>query len=269
MRSSLLICRLTCLELLQNNAFRFLLLAAFIAPLAAFVLSNLFMHDLGKVFIDGIIGLHHLFAWAFILFFAAPLLAKDIESKTCYLLLCPPVTRNQYLIGRFIGILSIFMLIFSALAVSSACITVSLFDESYSGYMVGLSVATIPTISFFQFINYLSMLGALMFIFSWATGVAEVMLFTMAVLFLSWIFPPVLNAMQDPNLAKHNPEWNHHIIEAIYQLFPHLNSANIATAIAYGKDLPIPQITAYSLEHITYTALCLILASILFKKRDL
>ena len=82
-------------------------------------------------------------------------------------------------------------------------------------------------------------------------------------------FPPILNALQNPDLAKETPAWNHHIIETAYQLLPHLNGANIATAIAYGKDLPTPQILAYSLEHITYTALCLILASILFKKRDL
>ena len=150
MRTTLLICRLTCLELLQNNAFRFLLLGAFMAPLAAFVLTGLFMQDLGKVFIDGVIGLHHLFAWAFILFFAAPLLAKDVESKTCYFLLCPPVTRNQYLMGRFIGIVSMFAVLLAILALSSACITVTLFDESYSGYMSGLSLAAIPSISFFN-----------------------------------------------------------------------------------------------------------------------
>ena len=266
---TLLISRLTSLELLQNNAFRVLLLGALILPLAAFILCNLFMQDIGKVFIDGIIGLHHLFAWAFILFFASPLLAKDVESKTCYLLLCPPVTRNQYLMGRFIGILGMFVLLFFVLAISSACITASLFDESYSGYMSGLTLLTIPSISFFQFVNYLSMIGALIFIFSWATGVAEIMLFTMSVLFLSWLFPPMLSALQRPDLAQHTPEWNQLLIKGVYQLFPHLNGANIATALAYGKELPLPQITAYCIEHITYTALCLILASILFRKRNL
>jgi len=264
-----LISRLTCLELLQNKAFRILLTAAAIAPMASFIFSNLFMQNIGKVFIDGLLALNHLFAWLFILFFTAPLLGRDLESKTCYFLLCPPVTRNQYLIGRFIGLLLIFLLLFAVLAISGTLITWVLFDSSYVAYMAGLTLTSPVSIAFFLFLNYLSVMGAVIFIFSWATGIAELMLFSSAILFLSWIFPPVLNALQNPEVAKQAPSWSTFLLDSIYQLLPHLNGTTIATSIAYGEKIPLIHILAFSFEHISYVMIGVLLASIIFKKRDL
>ncbi len=238
-------------------------------PLFAFIFANLFMMNIGKVFIDALAGLNHLIATVFILFFIVPLLARDIESRVCYLLLTPPVSRLQYILGRFTGVVFTFFALMLLLILSGTLFTLLLLQGSLPIYHAGLESSTVASLIFFQLFHYLSLIGITFFIFSWATGMAEIMLFTSAVTFFSWSFPPVLAALKSPEASRDMPVWMNTLLDSIYQILPHLNGNQITLMLGHGISVSLQEIAAYCLEHLTYTAAGVILAALFFRRRDL
>lgn len=261
--------KLTCLELLQNRAMRSLMAFLLLFPFASFIFTNLFLMDIGKVFVDAMAGLSHLVGIVYILFFAAPLLARDIEARVCYFLLTPPVSRNQYLLGRFAGISTIFILLLVVLSITGTLCAWLVLEGNFAVYHSGLTLSRIAVLAFFQFFHYISLLGIALFIFSWASGMAEIMLFTSLVTLLCWVFPPIIQAMQNPEVVKDIPLWITQLLDAVYGLLPHLNGSEIALALAHGVSIGAVPTTYYALEHISYAVIAVILSMWLFSKRDL
>lgn len=265
----LAISHLTCLELLQSRAMRSLIATLLLLPFASFIFTNLFLMDIGKVYVDTMAGLSHLVAIIYILFFAAPLLARDIEAHVCYFLLTPPVSRPQYLLGRFFGITLIFILLLILLSIVGTFGVWLVLDNNYLVHQSGLTLPRIAVLAFFQFFHYISLLGVTVFIFSWATGMAEIMLFTSMVTFLCWVFPPIIQALQNPDVAKDMPAWVTRLLESTYSLLPHLNGSEIASSLAHAISIGIAPAAYYTLEHLSYAAITVILGIWLFNRRDL
>lgn len=266
---TLAITRLTCLELLQNRAMRSLISALLLLPFVSLIFTNLFLMDIGKVFVDAMAGLSHLIAIIYILFFATPLISKDIESRVCYFLLTPPVSRNHYILGRFLGICLIFITLLLILSLSGTLSAWLVLEDNFTIHHSGLSISSIPTLMFFQFFHYISLLGVALFIFSWATGMAEVMLFTTLITFLCWIFPPIMKALQNPDVAQDIPAWITILLDYTYGLLPHLNGAEIASSIGHGINIPATATLYYATEHLSYAVIGALLAMWSFRNRDL
>jgi hypothetical protein len=117
--------------------------------------------------------------------------------------------------------------------------------------------------------QYLSLIAVSFFVFSWATGSAEVLSFTFLIWLLAWFFPPVLVAMQDSEVAKTIPTYLHLFLEACYQLLPHLTGGEIANRLAHGQGLRLKETVFFLLEHVAYTMILVQLALMLFRRRDL
>jgi len=256
-------------EVINARLFRLMLLAPMVLSLLALTFTGLFMLDLGKVFVDSMFTTAHILCFAFLMFMTVPFLARDIEARFTYVLLTLPINRNQYLIGRFLGLTMAFLLLISALAVVSVLsleLTQFIWDDLYmASANAGNIILGIALIS----CQYLSLMAVALFVFSWATGPAEVLSFTFLIWLLSWIFPPVLTAMQDADVAETVPPLLQAFLEGCYQLLPHLTGGDIANRLAHGASLSGSDISLYIAEHTAYTVILLILSTLLFRRRNL
>ncbi|MDX8380476.1 MAG: hypothetical protein R8M14_00005 [Ghiorsea sp.] len=269
MQSWINITKLTFLEVFQARTYRILLSSTFLVPIFGFLLSSLFLVDLGKVYMDGMIGMVHLFSIVFILFVAVGLLSKDIEQKICYFLLSAPATRISYLFGRFTGLLGVFALMLLLIALESSLAGYYYVGNIAEIYQSGFVWTNVFELIFLHSFQYIALLGFVFFVFSWASGAAEIMLFSTTAFLFSWVFPPILLALQNPEVASKVPPFIYKFLEFLYQLLPHLNGSSIALEIAHGKDVSFFSMAIYCLEHASYTAVFLMIAIWFFSRRDL
>ncbi|MDQ7004203.1 MAG: hypothetical protein Q9N67_04495 [Ghiorsea sp.] len=264
------ITKLTWLEVVQGRVFQILLASTLLAPLFGAVLSSLFMMDIGKVYMDGVMAFVHFISMAFILFIAASLLARDIEQKVCYLLVVQPASREAYWIGRFFGFVLAYVLLVSLLVIESVLLGEFIFSAKAAVYLAGYSWLNMSLLIFLHSFQYISLLALVFFIVSWATGLAEIIFFSTMGLILSWVFPQLLLVMGQSQGVEGAPVLLYQIFEWIYQLLPHLNGANIALLLTHGDErLTVADMSLYIMEHVGYAGVFLGLGIWLFRQRDL
>ncbi len=260
---------LTLFELWQNRTFKTLLTVALLTPLLAVGLSSLFLYDIGKVYVDVVAAMAQLLAVVFFIFLVVTLLSRDIFDRIVYVFLTPPMSRRDYYIGRFLGIVAVFVLLLLVLLLSSVLGAWLYLDGLSDMYQSGYKWNYLGQLVFFNFFQYISILGFIFFVVSWSSGNAETMLFTLAMLIFSWIFPPVLAALQSPDVMKDTPEFVVYFLQWIYDVIPHLRGADITLSIAHGGSIGYQDTFLYVAEHILYSVIFFALGLAVFKRRDL
>jgi ABC-type transport system involved in multi-copper enzyme maturation permease subunit len=112
------------LELVRLKVFYFLLFFAMGTILVSFFASNLKIQDQFQILKDVSLGGMSMFSWLLAVLATAMLLPKDIEDRTLYTILAKPVSRFEYLLGKFLGVV---LLIFIALSLMSALFVAMLY----------------------------------------------------------------------------------------------------------------------------------------------
>jgi len=263
------IARLTWLELWQNRTYKTLLVMAALTPLGGITLGALFMADIGKVYMDAVAAVSQLLAVVFLLFLAVKLLSRDIFDRVCYILLTTPVTRTDYYSGRFIGLVLVFMVLLIDLMLSAVLGAFFYIEGKAEIYQSGYSWLLVAEMMFFHFFQYVSLLGIIFFIVSWSSGDAETMLFTVSVLIFTWVFPPVLKAMQNPDVSSEVPDMILNMLQVVYEMIPHLQGGEISLRLAHGSHIGLSDALLYALEHTLYGIVFFVIGLIIFKRRDL
>lgn len=269
MNSMLEIMRFTALEIMRMRVFYVLVVVATLLPVAAIIFSNLFLFDIAKVQADVLVAGARILAALYILFIAVTLLGRDIGQKVCHLFLVPPLSRYSFLTGRFLGLLiGMFALMLVVMLSSEASIILSLNPEGEYGrdalpWLTGFSLAG------FTFYQHISLLAAVILICTWATGLAEMLVFSVALLIVTWIVPPIILALQSPEITSQFPAIVTNLIEAVGMILPQLNGGDIGLALAHGLPISYRKIILHLLEHASYASMMFGLALLVFSRRDL
>jgi len=262
--------RFTWLEILRMRVFHLLIaFLVLIMPIATLTISGLFFFDVSKVQIDVLSAGMHAAAMVYILFIATTLMGRDISSGACYFLLAPPLTRSQYIAGRFLGLLTgLIILIAVASLVAEALTALSMYTR-FPIYRHGLEWFTGLYLGGGVLIQYISLLAVAVFICAWATAIAEMLTFVIAFMFLAWTFPTILTVLQSPEILQQVPPFVATLIHATSWLFPELNGAMVGLKLAHGLGFDTAELFAFIIQHVGYTMLMLGGAAWLFSKRSL
>ncbi len=181
------------------------------------------------------------------------LVYKEIEKKTIYTLLSKPIHRFQFLLGKFFGlVLTLFIM------------------------LLLMSIIFLGLVFFHTFKVEWQLLIAILFIF------LELCLITSVALLFSCFSTPILSSLftlafylightawgLEILIEKIKTGFGKTLAQILYHFLPDLENFNFKTEIVY--NLPIPaKIFLYStLYGIFYTLFVLILALIIFRKRD-
>ncbi len=260
--------RLTLRELLHQRAYMLLTIVALLVPWLLIIPMSLFLIDLGKVLADMLFAAEHVFLSCFIFFIAAPLMARDIEQKVCHLLLTIPLKRSRYIIARFSGT-ALAMLPMLLLFLLSSCAALEMVAHFWPVYVTSGIGLSFLIGGLMLLLPYLSLLGLLYLISTASSGGAETLVFLLSAWLLSWSVPPVLAALQQPEVMTKIPDWISALITTIDHILPHLSSGQLALDIAHQHIPPGVQLGAYALEHLAYMLITLMLSIIIFERRDL
>ena len=136
-------------------------------------------------------------------------------------------------------------------------------------YRHGISHGQGFTLALLSFFQHISLLAMVIMICVWATGMAEMLVFSIAAIFLSWTLPPIIYALQSQEVTQHVPPLISSLTNSIGYIFPQLNGGDIAVALAHGVNISNTDIFLHFTEHFSYALIMFVLALLIFSRRDL
>jgi ABC-type transport system involved in multi-copper enzyme maturation permease subunit len=225
---------------------------AILMTLSGLLLGQLSIRQDEKILKDIGLPAMDLFGTLIAIFVGTGLVSKEIERRSLYPLLAKPLTRGEFYMGKFAG------LVFTLL-VNLAVMTAGL-------YMTLLATGrrADPRLLAAIYPIFLSLLLVVAFamLFSTLTSSALASVFTVGVV-VAGRFTDVVRNMRE--VAPGVPSW---LAESLYLALPNLRNFDFKDRVAYGDPVPggvLAGVTAYAAIYVT---IVLVLGLVSFRSRD-
>ena len=268
MTTLLPIALITFKEGVRNRALYGITLLALLFFFANFLISGMFMQEVGKVAVDIALSAVSLSGLLLVLFVGINLMAKDLDKKTIYMVLSRPISRSQYIIGKFFGmaLLIIVTMIFLGIC---AMLSIQLIKMVYPNYFARFSWAMILLALSFNTLAMI-LLSALAFLFASFTSTSFITLvLTVIAYIIGQSLSDVKELVEAPQaVGIHVSSATVKLVQIAYYLFPNLSIFNIKTQAAHALSISLSYIFWTVVYGLVYTALAITGASILFRRRE-
>ncbi len=191
------------------------------------------------------------------IFIGVGLVSKEMDKRTLYALLAKPLSRWEFLLGKFAGLLM-------TLTVNTAAMALGLYAalwvvkhplERADGYVL---------VAVYLILLKLGLIVALALLFSCFTTPFLAILFT-AGIYVAGVFAADLRAMK---MVEINPGTTK-LLQVISYLLPNFEDFNVMGAVAHGRIVPGSLVGNATLYAVVYGAIVLTLAAVVFSKRNL
>jgi len=184
----------------------------------------------------------------------ASLLRREMEQRTLYTVLSREVSRTEFVVGKYLGLLAVFGAGLAAVAVLMAGY------QAFWGQTPGLPVAVAV---YGNLLEIALLVAATVFLGSFTTP-AMASLGTVA-LYVSGHSTETLREF----LALRGEHAPRLAIEVLYHAVPNLTDFNYRNAARYGDAVPIATLGAATAYAAIWVALLLGAAALLFRRREL
>lgn len=264
-----LIMKITFKDAIRSRVLFGITILAVLLFAANVVITNLFSLEIGKVMIDVAFAALSLAGLSIIFLLGIGHLSQDIHNKTVYMIVSRPVTRAQYLMGKFGGmalLLMVAMAILGALALVSFGIGCTLFQGS--GLPRNFSWLTLLiTIGF----HFLSLLVALSFAFFFtiiSSSMYLAMLFSFCVYFIGNSLETIVKVLLKGEFLQVGPSYVV-LMKGISWLFPNFSAFDLKANLAYGLPHDLPYLLWTGLYGCAYILLMILFTLLAFRRKDI
>lgn len=201
-----------------------------------------------------------------VIFIGGALIPRDIQSRTIYSIATLPVSRTRYLLEKYLG-----------LALLLSCSLALLGALNLSG--IWLVAANYPPDKALRWGNYLIyllfdlekllVLSSVLVLFSAvATSSLLPMVLTLAVYAIGMTSEKVKLFLETASGAENASPALKAVVRAIYYVFPNLSSFDFKVQMIYALPVDPKLLLLTFLYGIGYATVMLVLASVLFSRRD-
>ena len=252
----------------RNRAFYGISLIALLLMVAAFFISGMVMRDVGKVAVDMALSTVSFAGLLLVLFVGIDLMAKDLDKRTIYMVLARPISRHQYIVGKFFGISLLIVTTVFILSLFGA-ISIFLVKWAIPDYFPRFSWGPVLLADVFIAIS-LIMLSSLSFLFA---SFASTSFITLVLTIISYIIgqssSTVKALVENPQAAGITVSpITVKLVQIAYYLFPNLSFFDIKTQAAHGLAIPMTYILLTICYGIVYICMVIVFAAFLFRKKE-
>jgi ABC-type transport system involved in multi-copper enzyme maturation permease subunit len=226
------------------------------------------MQEVGKVAVDMSLSTVSFSGLLLVLFVGINLMAKDLDKRTIFMVLSRPISRSQYIVGKFIG-MALLIVTTTAMLSVVAIISILLIKISYPTYFDRFSPELVSLSLLFTTIM-LVLLSALSFLFASFTSTSFI---TLILTVITYIIgqsltdvkalveaPQIVGIQVSPVTVK--------LVQAAYYIFPNLSFFDIKTQAAHGLSIPASSVAWIVFYGLVYTGLSITLAALIFRKKE-
>jgi len=220
--------------------------------LGSFLVSELTLGEMHRILADLGLSAMQLIGTLIAVFIGSTLVAGDVERRVLYPVLAKPVSRTQYLVGRYLGLAAALLVNLAVMALVLAGVLV--FE---AGSLRPIDAAFCAAVAM-QGIQFL-MVGAVAVLFSAISSTTLAAIFSLAVAVAGQLTNEMRALWQGP------ATW---VPQLLWYLLPNLGSLNLNEAVIY-RAAPPPAAWTAALYGLLYAASALALAALAFERRDL
>jgi Cu-processing system permease protein len=252
-RRLIAVARNTYLESVRQKLFVSLLVFGFLLMASALILKDISIQQDAKILMDVGLASIEFFGSLVAIFIGADIVSRDIERRTVHLLLVKPLSRTEFVIGRFlglgatllscVGLMAIGLVL--ALATVRAAPRVAVLTALVAMAMQLLVSGAIATCLSALASRPLAMIGA-------------------TILCLLGRMSDVLKNVSV--VIEGFPDW---LGKTVYYTVPNLRAFDLKTRAVYGDAIPATLLVELALYALTYCGVLLALATLAFERRDL
>jgi ABC-type transport system involved in multi-copper enzyme maturation permease subunit len=241
-------------EAVRNRLLYALLFFAILLILSGIFLSTLSYVDSERILQDIGFGAIRLFGVAIAIFVGVGLIYKEVDRRTVYTILSKPISRAEFLIGKFVGlVLAIWMQMAIMVAVFAG---VSL--------ATGAPFGAAHVAAFVLLALELALVVALATFFSAFTSPMLASLFASGL----WFAGSLSRNLRDLGAQASLPSV-HELTRVLFWLLPDLDAFNLSIEAAHGLPVPLPDVWLAVAYGIGYIAIVLVGAVLVFESRDM
>jgi Cu-processing system permease protein len=219
---------------------------------AAYIASGLTIGEWHRIIADVGLSAMQLIGTLIAVFVGASLVSGDIEGRVLQPVVAKPVSRSQYLVGRYLGLSGILLL---NLLVMSALLGGLLVHDAGSMRPIDAAYLSAVALTGAQFL----VVAAVAILFSSITSTTLAAIFSLAVALAGQYTSEVRALWQGP------ATW---IPRLLWYLLPNLGALNGNEAVIY-RTPPSHQAALAALYAMLYAGAALSLAALFFERRDL
>lgn len=269
MRSVIALATITFKEGIRNRSlFGIALLALFLFGFNITV-AGFFMRDVGKVTVDMNLSALSFAGLLLVFFVGVNLMAKDIDKKTIHLVLSKPISRAQYIWGKYLGI-QFFVSVSLLFLFLCSCLTVGFLLNLYPNYFIGFSWGNFFIASIFVLVKF-SVLTAIVVFFSSITSSSLItLIFSLSSYIVGVTIEEVIFYLKTEFAAQEMiiSESLQIFIDIVSYLVPNFAVFDFTLEAAHGLVISSQRI-AFALGYgAIYISILLILASFIFSRRE-
>lgn len=255
-------------EGMRNRAMFGITLFALLSLGASLIISNMISHDVGKVSVDMALSTISLSGLLLVLFVGINLMAKDLDKRTIYMVLARPISRFEYLIGKFLGM--VLLIVATVVLVGILAVgALALNKLWYPNYFPRFSWELVFWGILFTTLS-LILLSALSFLFASFVSNSFV---TLVLTVVSYLIghgindvkalveaPKAVGIEVSPVTLK--------LVQGAYYAFPNLSLFDIKQQVAHGLAVPFAQVSWTLSYGLVYTLLVMVAAGLIFNRRE-
>ncbi len=253
MSAILSLARHTVRELIRNRLFYLLIVFALLLIGASLILARLTIGQWERIINDVGLATVQLAGALVAILVGVGLIAGEVDRRTVYVTLSKPVTRTQFVVGRYLGLCANLVML---VAVMGAALWAVLATTGYPMTATGLSALALITVELF-------VLAAFAVMFSSFTTPTLGVIFSVSVFVIGHLAGDLVSfaARMKGTSAK--------VLAILGRVVPNLDLLNLKTQAA--NQLPVPgtfvaKSAAYGL---VYAVVAVTLAAAIFSRRDL
>ena len=263
-----LIAWITFKESIRNKALYGIFLLGIVMFAANIVFTGMFSWELGKVAVDVGLSIVSFSGLMLIFFFSIQMISNDLEKKTVYLILSRPISRTQYIIGKYAGLSSIILLSSTILGICAA-LSVKVSTLGVEGYIP----ANFSWFVFFLSVAFLTLSLLVMTAISvlWVSITSHpftAVLLALMTYFIGQNSENVKNIIISTKIFSPDAI-SMKVINMVSWLLPNLAVFDLKTTAAYGLPLDAVSLTWTGLYGLSYIGMSLIITILIFQRREL
>lgn len=259
---------ITFLEGIRSRVLYGIFLFSLFVMILSIVFSNFFMQDIGKVAVDLNLSAISFAGLLIALSLSVNLIAKDLDRKTIHFVLARPVSRQGYLLGKYLGLMLITLFAF-ALLTACSCLSLLFLKANNVGYF-----DTFRWSSYFQAIYFdlvkIGVFNSVIILFSTLTSSSFItMLFSVSIYIAGQSISEVVNFIELNTSGVEIAGSVEVAINVVKYVVPNFEVFDFKVISAHGHLVPASDFLSISAYGIIYSLIMLACSSLVFGRKEI
>lgn len=240
-------------EIIRDRLLYGILVIALLVTTSSFFMATISLEQNARVLQNIGLASIHVFTLFICVFVATTSMGKDVDRRTLYLLFSKPISRDQYILGKYTGLV---MLLLTSLALLGGFF-------SLGALAIGQANFPVILINLGFSVLEISLLLSIAVLFAAFAAPLNATLYTLAI----FIIGHSLLALKE-FVSANSGAFAQGLVKTAYYLLPNLDKFDVRRPLLYQLHIPAESIIWSLVYWLFYTALALYLATQVMKKRE-